>query len=60
MNSQNDEIIDGICDYAEKKQIKSLLQEYLKRVILEKPDQPVTWLKNSITENPYTPPAKEN
>lgn len=57
MNSQNDEIIDGICDYAEKKQIKSLLQEYLKRVILEKPDQPVTWLMNSITENPYNPPG---
>lgn len=53
MNGENEEIIDGICNYAEKHHIKSLLQEYLRRIILAKPADPVNFLIKSITENPH-------
>jgi hypothetical protein len=46
-------IIDGICDYCEKKQIKELLQEYMKRLVLEKPQDPISFLIKTIDENPF-------
>jgi acyl-coenzyme A synthetase/AMP-(fatty) acid ligase len=51
-NGDDEEIIDKICDYAQQYQIKELLQEYLKRVIVNKPADPVAFLMQSIQENP--------
>lgn len=53
-NGDDEEIIDKICDYAREYQIKELLQEYLKRVIVDKPADPVAYLIQSIQENPVT------
>ena len=51
------EIIDGICEYVEKHDIKGLLQEYLKRLVIEKPENPLEFLVKTIGENPYKPPV---
>lgn len=51
-NGDDEEIIEKICDYAREYQVKELLQEYLKRVIVDKPDDPVAYLIQSIQENP--------
>lgn len=57
MQSEDQEIIGEICDYAEQYQIKAMLQEYLKRIVLAKPDQPIHFLKESIKENPFVVPS---
>jgi hypothetical protein len=59
MNIENEEIIDSICNYAEKYQIKALLQEYLRRLILAKPADPLNFLIKTILENPVTGPMEE-
>ena len=46
-------IIDDICDYCERKRIKDLLQEYMKRLVLEKPQDPIGFLIKTIDENPF-------
>lgn len=52
MQREDQQIIDNICDYAKEKQIKELLQEYLKRIITSKPSDPLQFLVNEIKENP--------
>ena len=59
MPEQDQEIIGEICDYAEQHNIKAMLQEYLKRIIVAKPDQPIHFLKETIKQNPFVPPTKE-
>ena len=49
------EIIDNICKYAEEKQLKKVFHEYLKRLILEKPSDPIQFLIESIETNPFEP-----
>ena len=39
-----------------KTQVKELLQEYLKRVLVEKPDDPIDFLIGEIKKKPFTPP----
>ena len=42
MNKVDDEvIINDICDYAKKHKVKELLQEYLRRIIVDQPEDPV-------------------
>jgi hypothetical protein len=55
--SEEDQIVDQICEYAEKSQIKALLQEYLKRLVLEKPEDPLEFLIKSISSDPFVPPV---
>jgi hypothetical protein len=54
MDNENSQIIDNICDYAEKKKIKALLHEYLRRLILEKPADPLSFLIKTIQEDPVS------
>eukprot|EP00599_Poterioochromonas_sp_BG-1_P016318 CAMPEP_0173160446 /NCGR_PEP_ID=MMETSP1105-20130129/17842_1 /TAXON_ID=2985 /ORGANISM="Ochromonas sp., Strain BG-1" /LENGTH=68 /DNA_ID=CAMNT_0014079337 /DNA_START=32 /DNA_END=238 /DNA_ORIENTATION=+ len=51
----NQEIINEICDYCEEQQVKALLGEYLKRIVLAKPKDPIKFLMKSIQEDPYDP-----
>jgi hypothetical protein len=53
MSEQQEAIIDGICDYVDKYEIKEMLKEYLKRVVLEKPADPLAFLIQTIKEKPY-------
>ncbi len=53
MAEQQNAIIDGICDYVERYEIKEMLKEYLKRVVLEKPADPLAFLIQTIKEKPY-------
>ena len=53
MAVQQEAIIDGICDYVERYEIKEMLKEYLKRVVLEKPADPLAFLIQTIKEKPY-------
>jgi hypothetical protein len=55
MLTDDEEIVGEICNYAESHQIKAMLQEYLKRLILAKPDQPIHFLQETIKTNPYVP-----
>lgn len=59
MESKSEVIINDICNYCEDKHIKELLQEYMKRLILNKPQDPVNFLIKSINENPYHHPSEE-
>jgi len=58
-SSPEDEVTSNICSYAEKYQIKELLQEYMKRIILERPKEPVKFMLKQVTDNPYIPPPVE-
>lgn len=51
-----DQILQNICDYAEEKDVKKLLQTYMMRIILERPGNPLDFLKETIAANPYVPP----
>ena len=55
-NTEDQEIVDDICDYASNIHLKELLQEYLRRVVTHKPDDLLRFLVDTITEDPYTPP----
>lgn len=56
MNTQEDAIIDEICGYAEKYEIREMMQDYMRRLILEQPKEPLKWLIKEITDNPYPTP----
>ena len=56
----NQEIINEICNYCEEHQIKELLGEYLKRVVINKPSDPVKYLIQQVQEKPYVPKPKED
>ena len=49
----DDVIIQEICDYSEKYEIKQMLQEYMRRLIVEQPKEPLKFLVKEITDNPY-------
>lgn len=56
MNKVEDEaIINEICDYATRRKVKELLQEYLRRLIVDQPADPLTYLIQTIRESPYIP-----
>jgi hypothetical protein len=55
MTNDDDEIITDICDYVQQKQIKEYLGEYFQRIILNKPEDPIKYLLQSIREKPYVP-----
>jgi len=57
--TEEDKIISEICNYAERHETKQMLQEYMRRLILEKPSEPLKFLIAQITENPYVPAAKD-
>lgn len=48
-----EEIIDDICNYAENHHIKEMLHEYLKRVILNKPENVYDFLVSTIEKDPF-------
>ena len=56
INNGESEIIDQICDYAEKYEVREMMQEYMRRLILEQPKEPLKWLMKEITDNPYPTP----
>lgn len=45
--------------FADKYNVKDMLQEYLRRVLLHKPEDPVAFLISEIKNNPYTPDTVE-
>jgi HEPN domain-containing protein len=53
MDDHKDIIIENICTYAESHDIKGLLNEYMKRIILNKPDDVVAFLIETIEKHPY-------
>jgi hypothetical protein len=52
-NKDEEAIISEICDYATKFEIKELLEDYMRRLIVEQPKDPLKFLVKEITENPY-------
>mmetsp|Transcript_75100 Transcript_75100/g.150964 ORF Transcript_75100/g.150964 Transcript_75100/m.150964 type:complete len:173 (+) Transcript_75100:25-543(+) len=53
-------LMEEMSIFAMKIQVKELLAEYLRRVLLEKPEDVVGYLVDEIKRNPYTPPVVEN
>ena len=53
MSEAHDTIIEEICDYVDRYEIKEMLKEYLKRVVLEKPNDPLQFLIQTIRDKPY-------
>ena len=58
MDEHKEEIIEDICSYAEKYAIKEMMQTYLKRVIIHRPQDPYQFLIDTITTDPYIAPAE--
>ena len=58
MSEAHDTIIEEICDYVDKYEIKEMLKEYLKRVVLEKPNDPLQFLVETIRDKPYISAAE--
>ncbi len=59
MDKENQETIDHICTYAEQHKIKAILQEYLRRLVVDKPADPLSYLIKTVQENPFEPPADD-
>lgn len=59
MNPDNEVIIHEICDYATNNQVRDMLQEYMRRLIVEQPKEPLKYLIKEITENPFVVTPKE-
>lgn len=60
LESQEAQIIDEICDYAERHQVKEMLEEYMRRLILEQPKEPLKFLMQEITERPFVTGVKSH
>ena len=57
MNKVDDEvIINDICDYAKKHKVKELLQEYLRRIIVDQPEDPVPYSPDLLLQKPDKKP----
>jgi hypothetical protein len=56
MDSAEEEIIDGIATYTEKMETRKMLEEYMRRLIVEQPKEPLKFLIKEITTNPYPVP----
>jgi len=60
MDKEGDQaIVNNIVAYAEQKNIHGMLKEYMRRLIVNQPDDPLKFLIASITENPFKIPASE-
>lgn len=59
INTDEEVIISGICDYAEKFQTRKMLEEYMRRLIVEQPKEPLKFLIKEITTNPFPVPSHE-
>lgn len=57
INPDEEVIIGDICDYAERKETRKMLEEYMRRLIVEQPKEPLKFLIKEITSNPYPVPA---
>jgi hypothetical protein len=57
INPDEDQIIGDICDYAEKKETRKMLEEYMRRLIVEQPKEPLKFLIKEISSNPYPVPV---
>eukprot|EP00953_Heterococcus_sp_UTEX-ZZ885_P020740 11605-Heterococcus_DN1.PRE.2 len=53
----NTVLMEEMAMYAEKLDVDAMFQEYLKRVLLEKPQDPIAFLIAQIKQNPFTPAA---
>ena len=49
------ELMEHISIFCEQSKVKALLQEYMRRIILEQPEDPVSFLIDQIKDNPYSP-----
>ena len=58
MSEAHETIIEEICDYVDRYEIKEMLKEYLKRVVLEKPNDPLQFLIETIRDKPYISAAE--
>lgn len=58
MSEAHETIIDEICEYVDRYEIKEMLKEYLKRVVLEKPNDPLQFLIQTIRDKPYISAAE--
>ena len=56
INPDEEVIIGDICDYAEKMETRKMLEEYMRRLIVEQPKEPVKFLIKEISDNPYPVP----
>jgi len=52
-------LMEEMSIFAVKTQVKELLEEYLKRVLVEKPEDPIDFLLDQIKTNQFTPPLPE-
>ncbi|KAJ1451369.1 hypothetical protein M885DRAFT_620847 [Pelagophyceae sp. CCMP2097] len=50
-------LMEHMSIFASETQIKALLSEYMRRVVLQQPADPVQFLIDEITRNPFHPPA---
>eukprot|EP00640_Fibrocapsa_japonica_P006680 CAMPEP_0113941356 /NCGR_PEP_ID=MMETSP1339-20121228/7289_1 /TAXON_ID=94617 /ORGANISM="Fibrocapsa japonica" /LENGTH=171 /DNA_ID=CAMNT_0000945475 /DNA_START=125 /DNA_END=640 /DNA_ORIENTATION=+ /assembly_acc=CAM_ASM_000762 len=57
--SKNEILMEEMALYAEKYSIQALMQEYMQRLVLSKPSDPVKFLIEEISKRPYVPPPSQ-
>jgi len=59
INADEEAIIGDICGYAEKYETRMMLEEYMRRLIVEQPKEPLKFLIKEITNNPFPVPVQD-
>jgi len=59
INTDEEAIIGDICTYAEKYETRKMLEDYMRRLIVEQPKEPLKFLIKEITNNPYPVPVQD-
>mmetsp|Transcript_50124 Transcript_50124/g.73193 ORF Transcript_50124/g.73193 Transcript_50124/m.73193 type:complete len:172 (-) Transcript_50124:539-1054(-) len=57
--SANDILMEEMALYAEKHDLQGMLKEYMKRLVLENPEDPLVFLREQIARNPYAAPEQK-
>ncbi|KAJ8610020.1 hypothetical protein CTAYLR_006649 [Chrysophaeum taylorii] len=53
------ELMEHMSIFADQHNVKTLLKEYMRRVVVERPQDPITFLITQIRSNPYVPEETE-
>mmetsp|Transcript_12873 Transcript_12873/g.19292 ORF Transcript_12873/g.19292 Transcript_12873/m.19292 type:complete len:162 (-) Transcript_12873:39-524(-) len=56
---ESEELMEHMSIFCEQSKVRALLQEYMRRIILERPDDPIGFLIEEIQKNPYQPKPEE-
>mmetsp|Transcript_34925 Transcript_34925/g.46162 ORF Transcript_34925/g.46162 Transcript_34925/m.46162 type:complete len:172 (+) Transcript_34925:130-645(+) len=57
--SKNEILMEEMALYAEKHDVQGMLKEYMGRLVLSKPSDPIAFLIKEIKKDPFSPPEQQ-